>query len=117
MFAQGQAYVALSRARSMEGLQITGFSPGCVKVCRIVYPTQNLDNNTANMFVQGQAHVALSGARSMEMACRSPALPLAALRYGLLAGQVFQAMQPIKAVRRPFNLCSSSMIALSAGGP
>ena len=31
MFAQGQAYVALSRARSMEGLQITGFSPGCVK--------------------------------------------------------------------------------------
>ena len=32
MFAQGQAYVALSKARSMEGLQITGFSPGCVNV-------------------------------------------------------------------------------------
>ena len=36
MFAEGQAYVALSRARSIPGLQITGFSPDCAKVgaCR-----------------------------------------------------------------------------------
>ena len=32
MFAEGQAYVALSRARSLEGLQITDFDPNCVKV-------------------------------------------------------------------------------------
>ena len=32
MFSDGQAYVALSRARSLEGLHITGYSPGCVKV-------------------------------------------------------------------------------------
>ena len=32
MFAEGQAYVALSRARSMEGLQVLDYAPGCVKV-------------------------------------------------------------------------------------
>lgn len=36
MFAEGQAYVAVSRARSLEGLQIIGASPGCVKTSAIV---------------------------------------------------------------------------------
>ena len=32
VFAEGQAYVALSRARDLAGLQIAGVSRGCVKV-------------------------------------------------------------------------------------
>lgn len=36
MFAEGQAYVALSRARCIPGLQITGFSPDCAKVAAIL---------------------------------------------------------------------------------
>ena len=32
MFACGQAYVALSRARSLDGLEITDFDYNCVKV-------------------------------------------------------------------------------------
>ncbi len=31
VFAEGQAYVALSRARDLAGLQIAGVSRGCVK--------------------------------------------------------------------------------------
>ncbi|KAK9836342.1 hypothetical protein WJX81_007050 [Elliptochloris bilobata] len=36
MFAEGQAYVALSRARSMEGLQVLDHAPGCVKTSAVV---------------------------------------------------------------------------------
>lgn len=31
-FAPGQAYVALSRVRSLEGLEVRNFNPSCVKV-------------------------------------------------------------------------------------
>ena len=34
VFAEGQAYVALSRVRDMAGLQIAGVSRGCVKARR-----------------------------------------------------------------------------------
>lgn len=36
VFAEGQAYVALSRARSLEGLEITSISDACVKVSPVV---------------------------------------------------------------------------------
>ena len=38
MFAEGQAYVALSRARTKAGLEITHWNPGCVKVRKMPCP-------------------------------------------------------------------------------
>ena len=32
--APGQAYVALSRAKTLEGLRVTGYSRGCVRVSK-----------------------------------------------------------------------------------
>ena len=45
MFAEGQAYVALSRARSMEGLQVLDYAPGCVKVPPVQGPHRDPTNH------------------------------------------------------------------------
>lgn len=42
MFAVGQAYVALSRARNLEGLQILDMDPDCVKVGGDLHKQQSL---------------------------------------------------------------------------
>ena len=54
MFAEGQAYVALSRARTKAGLEVTHWIPDCVKVPQTQSP--------ATLVLQGQMqmHVAAS---------------------------------------------------------
>ena len=47
MFAEGQTYVALSRVRTKDSLQIKDYSPACVKVSvshlHVIFPALLLD--------------------------------------------------------------------------
>ena len=51
-FAEGQVYVALSRATSMQGLQIVNFDPRRIKVC---YPAKYFHEHASEASAKGSA--------------------------------------------------------------
>ena len=60
VFAEGQAYVALSRARDLSGLQIAGVSRGCVKVRSSRTERHMRCNGAGTVWAQTRTHVGVS---------------------------------------------------------
>ena len=64
VFAEGQAYVALSRVRDMAGLQIAGVSRGCVKARGPLLISISTDSRRCSCFLQALALGARTGGAS-----------------------------------------------------